>query len=116
MAYYSDPHFEKRLRKLVKRHNRLATAGVVHKMQSDGLVVAKPRIYAPKFPWVGLALLVASVFMFKGYLHHALGAQEFAARSEALATGSLFEQAGALAMFADPITLTVSNFLGQLLG
>jgi len=69
----------------VKRHNRLATAGVVHKMQADGLVVAKPRIYAPKFPWVGLVMLVASVFMFKGYLHHALGADDFAARSEGLA-------------------------------
>lgn len=116
MAYYVDTEFEKRLRKVVKRHNRLATSGVVHKMMPDGLVVAKARIYNPRFPWKGLILLVAAVLIFKGYVHFALGAQEFSARTDALLQGSLFEQAGGLAMFADPVTLAVSNFFTMLLG
>ena len=116
MAYYVDTEFEKRLRKVVKRHNRLATSGVVHKMMPDGLVVAKPRIYNPSFPWKGLVLLIAAVLVFKGYVHFNLGAEEFAARSDALLQGSLFEQAGGLAMYADPITLAISNFFTTFFG
>lgn len=114
MAYYVDTEFEKRLRKVVKRHNRLATSGVVHKMLPDGLVVARPRIYNPSFPWKGLVLLIAAVMVFKGYAHFNLGAQEFTARTEALLQGSLFEQAGGVAMYADPVTLAISNVFSTL--
>ena len=113
---YANPDFEKKMRRVVKRHNRLATSGVVHKMMPDGLVVAKPRVYTPRFPWAGLAMVIAAVFLFKGYVHYALGAEDFAARAEALQGGSLFEQIGALAMAADPATIAISNFLASLLG
>jgi len=113
---YANPDFEKKMRRVVKRHNRLAVSGAVHKMMPDGLVVAKPRVYAPRFPWVGLAMLIAAVFLFKGFAHHALGAEDFAARAEALQGGSLFEQIGALAMAADPATVAISSFFTSLLG
>lgn len=116
MSYFADPNFEKKLRRVVKRHNRLATSGTVHKMQSDGLVVAKARGFAPRFPWVGLVTLIAAVLIFKGYVHYALGAEEFAARAAALEGGSLFEQLGAMAMSADAITLTISNLFTTLMG
>jgi hypothetical protein len=116
MAYYANNEFEKKLRRVVKRHNRLATSGVVHKMMPDGLVVAKPRIYAPRFPWMGLVLLIAAVLMFKGYVHFALGAEDFALRAEALANGTLFEQFGGLVMQADPVTLTISNVFSTIFG
>lgn len=116
MAYYANSDFEKKLRRLVKRHNRLATSGVVHRMMPDGLVVAKPRIYNPRFPWVGVAMLVAVVLLFKGYVHFALGADDFALRTEALSQGSLFEQLGAFAMQADPVTLAISNVFSSILG
>ncbi|MEL6640545.1 MAG: hypothetical protein AAFP98_04400 [Pseudomonadota bacterium] len=116
MAYYVNTEFEKRMRKVVKRHNRLATSGVVHKMMPDGLVVAKPRIYNPRFPWLGLALLIAAVFLFKGYVHFALGAEDYAARTDVLLGGTILEQAGGLAMFAEPVTLFISNVFTTLMG
>ena len=116
MAFYANPEFEKKLRRVVKRHNRLATAGVVHKMLPDGQIIAKPRIYTPRFPWAGLAMLIVAVLMFKGYVHYALGAQDFAARADALSGGTLLEQVGALAMIADPVTLTLSNVFAVILG
>lgn len=116
MAYYTNSEFEKRMRKVVKRHNRLATSGVVHKMMPDGLVVAKPRIYNPRFPWVGLILLIAAIFAFKGYVHFALGAEDYAARAEVLLNGSILEQAGGLAMMADPVTLWISELFTTLMG
>jgi hypothetical protein len=114
MAYVNAP-FEKRLRKIVRTNNRMATAGVVHKMKSDGLVVAKPRIYAPKFPWRGLVLLVAAMFVFKGYVHYALGAADYNQRIATLSEGSVFEKIGGLAMQADPITLIVSQVLSRII-
>ena len=116
MAYYANSDFEKRMRKVVKRHNRLATSGVVHKMLPDGLVVAKPRVYNPRFPWLGLALLIAAVFVFKGYVHFALGAEDYAARTDVLLGGTILEQAGGLAMMADPVTLTISQIFTMLMG
>lgn len=116
MAYYANTEFEKKLRRVVKRHNRLATSGVVHKMMPDGLVVAKPRVYNPRFPWTGLVLLIAAVLIFKGYVHYALGAEDFAARAAALANGTLMEQLGGLAMMADPVTLSISNIFTSLFG
>lgn len=115
MAYVNAP-FEKRLRKIVRTNNRMATAGVVHKMKPDGLVVAKPRLYAPRFPWRGLILLILAVFMFKGYVHYALGDADFNQRIAALSEGTVFEQVGGLAMHADPMTLTISELLNKFLG
>lgn len=113
MTYVNAP-FEKRLRKIVRTNNRMATGGVVHKMKSDGLVVAKPRVYAPKFPWRGLVLLFAAMFAFKGYVHFALGAADYNQRIATLSEGSVFEKIGGLAMQADPITLGFSQFLSQI--
>jgi hypothetical protein len=115
MTYVSAP-FEKRLRKIVRTNNRMANAGVVHKMKPDGLVVAKPRLYAPRFPWRGFALLIAAVFVFKGYVHFALGAADFDQRITTLSGGTVFEQIGGLAMFADPVTLFVSDVFQKLFG
>ncbi|UWR01100.1 hypothetical protein K3729_16385 [Rhodobacteraceae bacterium S2214] len=94
----------------------MANAGVVHKMQSDGLVVAKPRLYAPRFPWRGLVLLTFAVFVFKGYVHYALGEADFNQRISALSEGTVFEQVGGLAMFADPMTLAISELLNKFIG
>jgi hypothetical protein len=115
MTYINAP-FEKRLRKIVRTNNRMANAGVVHKMRSDGLVVAKPRLYAPRFPWRGLVLLTLAVFVFKGYVHYALGAADFNQRIATLSDGSIFEKVGGLAMFADPMTLAISELLSKFLG
>ncbi len=114
MAYVNAP-FEKRVRKIVRTNNRMANAGVVHKMKADGLVVAKPRLYTPRFPWRGLVLLTLVIFVFKGYVHYALGEADFDQRIAALSEGTVFEQVGGLAMHADPVTLSVSGLLNSFL-
>ena len=59
MAIVQVP-FEKRLRRIVKNHQRMAN-GVVHSVNSNGLIVARPKIYNPRFPLRGLLLLGGKV-------------------------------------------------------
>ena len=102
--------FDKRVEKIVRTHERMAS-GVTHKMGKDGLIVAKPRIYNPKFPLKGLLLLIAAAFIFKGYIYASLGAEEYATRVAGLADGTLIEQAGGWIMYADAATVFIGNLM-----
>lgn len=105
--------FEKRLRRIVRSHQRMAN-GVAYRVDQNGLITAKPRIYNPKFPLRGLILLVGAAFLFKGYIYASLGANTYSERVAGLAEGSLIEKAGAWIMQADPATLAVAQVLGSL--
>lgn len=105
--------FEKRVRKIVRDHERMAN-GVTHTLRKDGLIVAKPRIYNPRFPLKGMLALVAAAFLFKGYIYAHLGPSDYNARVEALTQGSLIEQAGAWVMYADIVTIYVGTFMNSL--
>ena len=109
MALVQVP-FEKRLRRIVKNHQRMGN-GVVHSVNSNGLIVARPKIYNPRFPLRGLLLLVATAFLFKGYIHATLGEAVYAERVAGLADGNMIEQAGAWVMQADTATIAVSTVL-----
>ena len=109
MALVQVP-FEKRLRRIVKNHQRMAN-GVVHSVNSNGLIVARPKIYNPRFPLRGLLLLVATAFLFKGYIYTSLGQATYDDRVARLAEGSMIEQAGAWVMHADTATIAVSKVL-----
>ena len=109
----SQVHFEKRLRRIVKTHQAMAN-GVVHTVDSNGLIVARPRIYNPRFPLRGLILLIATAFFFKGYIYTSLGATTYDERVAGLAEGTLIEQAGAWIMQADTATIAVSTVLRSL--
>ncbi len=114
MAITANVPFQKRLRRIVRRHNRMAH-GVTHKLTRDGLIVATPRIYNPRFPLKGLLMLVAVAFLFKGYIYAHLGAQAYTDRVAGLSEGAPLEQAGAWMMAADPATVFVGEFLGGLI-
>jgi hypothetical protein len=114
MAVAINDPFQKRLRRIVRRHNRLVH-GVRHKVTSDGLIVAKPRIYKPRFPLKGLLMLVAAAFLFKGYLYADIGAQAYNERVSDLSAGTVVEQAGAWMMFADPATKVVGDVFREIL-
>lgn len=105
--------FEKRLRRIVKNHQRMAN-GVVHSVNSQGLIVARPKIYNPRFPLRGLLLLVATAFLFKGYIYTSLGSGTYSERVASLSEGTLIEQAGAWIMQADTATVAVSQVLQSL--
>lgn len=102
--------FYKRLRKIVKDHQRMQT-GVAHVMRDDGLIVARPRVYNPKFPLRGLVLLFGAAFFFKGYIFAALGSSVYETRVAELAQGTWIERAGAWIMHPDAATLAVANLL-----
>ena len=100
--------FDKRLKRIVRRHERMAN-GVVHSINADGLIVARPRIYKPRFPLKGLLMLVAVGFLFKGFLFAYLGADTYMGRVAALQEGAAMERAGAWIMQTDPATTFIAD-------
>lgn len=109
----SHAPFEKRLRKIVRTHERMSH-GVTHTMRKDGLIVAKPRIYNPRFPLKGMVLLIVAAFLFKGYIYASLGPADYNSRVGALGEGTLIEQAGAWIMHADIATVYIGTFMNSL--
>ncbi len=102
-----DKHFDKRVRKIQKRHRKLAH-GYVQKIGPDGLIVVKPR-RRMRFPWKGIALVLMALFAFKGFLHAQLGGEIYDQRVAKLQNGTVIEKAGAWAMQADPLTIWISG-------
>jgi len=107
--------FDKRVRKIVQGHHRLATNGAVLRMNSDGLIEARPRRRGPRFPLRGLVLLVGAGMLFKGFLLAHLGGISYNERVGLLADGTIVEQAGAWIMQPDPVTVQLAEWIGQVL-
>jgi len=108
MADAYQARFEKRIRRINKRHRKLAR-GYVAEVNGDGLIVVRPQRRTARFPWKGVALMFVALFAFKGILHAQLGAATFDERVGKLGNGTVVEKAGAWVMQADPVTLWVSS-------
>ncbi|MFV2034643.1 MAG: hypothetical protein ACC631_05975 [Halocynthiibacter sp.] len=100
--------FDKRLRRISRRHRKMV-GGYVTSVNHDGLIIARPRRHAPRFPWKGLMLTVVLLLLFKGFLFISLGSITYDARGEKLRAGTIIEQAGAFAMQADPATIWIAD-------
>ncbi len=96
--------FDKRLKRIVRRHEKITTTGAVRSVNADGLIVAKPRLYRPRFPLKGLLAVLFLGFLFKGFLLAYLGDDGYAERVASLQGGSTMEQVGAWVMQPDPVT------------
>lgn len=107
--------FDKRLKRIVRKHDRIQK-GYVKTVTSDGLIVARPRVYRPRFPLKGLVILIVAGFLFKGFLFASLGAGAYDERVISLSQGSVMEQAGAWVMQADPATLFIAEMMGSAFG
>jgi len=105
--------FDRRMRRISRRQSKLSR-GYVTAVTDDGMVVAKPRRRGNGGAVRGFAIIMIVVILFKGFLHAQLGAASYQDRVEALAEGSVIEQAGAWAMTADPVTLWLSGHLSSL--
>ena len=99
--------FERRMRRISRRHSKLSH-GYVTAVNSDGLVVAKPQRRSNRGMLRGLAMVVIVMMLFKGFLHAQIGAQAYQDRIDSLAAGTVVEKAGAYFMVADPITVWIS--------
>ncbi len=113
MAQANVP-FDKRLKRIVRRHDRMQN-GVVKTVTADGLIVERPRVYRPKFPLKGLLAVVVLGFLFKGMVFASLGAEQYAERVAQLQQGSVMEQAGAWIMYPDPATVFVAEGISTIL-
>lgn len=100
--------FERRMRRISRRHSKLSQ-GYVTAVNSDGLVVAKPRRRSNRSMLRGLAMVVIVMMLFKAFLHAQIGAAAYQSRIDALAAGTSVEKAGAFFMVADPITVWISS-------
>ncbi len=106
--------FDKRLKRIVRRHDKMAN-GVVRTVGSDGLIVARPRSYTPRFPLKGILLLVVVGFLFKGFLFAGMGAETYNSRVGLLLQGSTVEKVGAWFLQADPATVYIGETISSVL-
>ncbi|MEM8537508.1 MAG: hypothetical protein AAGF56_06570 [Pseudomonadota bacterium] len=114
MAQANVP-FDKRLKKIEKRHDKIKASGAVKTVNSDGLIVSRPRLYKPRFPLKGLIVVFALGFLFKGFLFAYLGEAGYLDRVATLDGGPALERAGAWVMQPDPATVFVASGIEAIL-
>lgn len=102
--------FDRRLRRIDRRHRSLAR-GFVLSVSRDGLIVARPARDSWGFPWRGLLFVLVAMMGFKALLHAQIGTEAYNGRVAALAAGTTAEKVGAYVMHADPMTLWLSSKL-----
>ena len=105
--------FDKRMERIVRKHQRLAR-GYVPAITEDGLIVAKPK-RSVKLPWRSVLLLLVVGFGFKMYLFASIGPEAYETRIARLAQGTQVERMGAWMMTADPVTVSVAERLAPIL-
>jgi len=108
-----DASLNKRLRNVVRKHDRMRRNGVVHKVGRDGLIRARPRLIAPRFPMKGALVVVGLVIAFKSLMYAQVGPGNYALKVEELRTGNTIEQAGAMIMQEEPVTAAMGGYLKQ---
>jgi hypothetical protein len=108
MSQVQEQEFERRIRRLIRKHDRLA-AGVVHKVGPDGLITAHPRRRVPMPPLRAIVMILAAGFLFKAYLIYALGTATYDERLAILEEGNAFEKAGAMVMQPDPASTWIAE-------
>ena len=106
-----DASLNTRLRRVERKRERMRRNGVVHRVGPDGLIRARPRLIRLRFP-VKSAIAIVLLFMaFKALVFAQGGEGNYALKLEALQTGSLIDQAGAVLMQADPVTVALGGYL-----
>lgn len=104
-----DAEFDKRVRRVVRTHDKMRRNGVVHRVGKDGLIISRPRLARPRFPLKGVLVVAALGFLFKGLLFAQIGSAGYNERVEALRGGTIVEQAGAWLLQEDPITVWIGQ-------
>ena len=113
MADSNMRNFDKRMERILHRHQKLAR-GYVPAITDDGLIVAQPKRRIV-LPWRSVLFLLVLGLGYKAFMLASIGPEAYAARIATLATGTQIEQVGAWAMTADPVTVAVADQLSTLL-
>ena len=106
-----DASLDKRLNKVVRNHEKMRRNGVVHRVGRDGLIRSRPRLIRPRFPLKGAFIILGLLLAFKALLFAQMGSGNYEAKVQDLRNGSALEQAGAVLMQADRVTVAVGGFL-----
>lgn len=106
--------FDKRLKRIVRRHEKMSN-GVVRTVNSDGLIIAKPRLFRPRFPLKTLLVVLFLGFLFKGFLLAYMGEAQYTDRVTGLEAGGAVEKVGAWVMQPDPVTLLAAQGISTVL-
>ena len=108
MAVAQIKDFERRTKRIVREHDRMAQ-GYVHRITSDGLVVARPVRRSRNISWTGFLILLCTLVVFKAVLFTSLGPSEYADRVDSLRIGTVIEKVGAWVMQPEPVTGWISK-------
>ncbi len=114
MTDVKQAEFGHRLQRIDRAHRQLSH-GYVTSIGADGLIIAKPRRRTSKLPLRGLFLSLLVLITFKGFVYAQIGGQAYQDRVALLESGSIVEQVGAYAMYADPVTLWIAKQISTIL-
>lgn len=106
-----DAQLNKRINRVVRKHNKMRTNGVVHRVGRDGLIRSRPRLIRPHLPLRGVAIIMILFFAFKAVLFAQLGSGNYQSRIDALQAGNAVERAGAFLMQREPVTEMLGGYL-----
>lgn len=110
-----DASLNDRLRRVVRKHERMRTNGVVRKVGRDGLIRTRPRLIRPQFPLKGALAVVVLFVLFKSFMIAQLGSASFDQRVDTLRAGTLVDQMGAVLMQPDPLTTKLAVYIKEYL-
>lgn len=103
--------FDDRLQRIERKRRTMAKGYELH-MQSDGLIVARPRrARGSRISPRGVVLFFGGALVFKGVLIASLGPVAYEERVSALTAGTALEQAGAMIMQMDPIAREIASWI-----
>ncbi len=108
MSVKQQRDFEQRMQR-INRHHRKLSRGFVASVNSDGLIVARPRAFSIGFPWRGLLFVLVVLLGLKVALFATMGEAEYTATVDRLKAGTMAEQIGGYAMAADPATVWLAQ-------
>lgn len=103
--------FDKRVRTIARKNRRIARGHTTY-IDALGVVRKKPARRGINLPIQGLIMLVLGFALFKGVILASAGQAVYDTRLEVLASGNVFEQAGAWALQIDPVTRVIAALLG----
>lgn len=109
-----DAALNKRLARVVRRHERMKANGVVHRVGKDGLIRARPRLFKFEIPYVAILTVFAVGVLFKSVVYAQMGAGDYVEKVEVLQAGTLFEKAGAFFMQEDRVTTALGEAISPI--
>lgn len=101
--------FETRLRRIAKIRSKGGGFEAAGTLGQSYYTRQSRRRRAPVLRYA--LIILAAVVLFKGLTLTNLGAAEYAKRVDALKSGTMVEQMGAMLMAPDPMTLTLSRWM-----